>query len=143
MGFIATDGGQGGIRFEEVTRHWAQGDFVHFTTKRGEDFKATAAAWQRAFARELVGVVPAQPGTYQLEWAEQDDEGNRGWDQMPVIAWGIGLDGFAVSIGGDGIDEFNRAVLHPTGQVTKGTVGSWPSFTAYEEACQQHDYLRN
>ncbi|WAC61474.1 hypothetical protein [Brevundimonas sp. SL130] len=142
MGFVTTEG-RGAVRFDEIVRHWAQGDMVHFTNKAGDDFTATAKAWSLCYTRELISVIPAQPGTYQLEWCEQDDDGTMGWDQMPVLAWGIGLDGYAMSIGGDGIDEYSRAVLHPSGQVTKGTLGSWPSFEAFQAACQEHEYLRN
>lgn len=141
MGFISTES-KGAVKFSEVTRHWADGEFVYFEAGGETPFKATEKAWQLAFSRELVAVIPAQPGTYQLEWGEMDDQGTLGWSQMPVIAWGIGLDGYAVSIGGDGIDDYGRAVLHPSGQVTKGLMGSWTSFQEFEAACMEHDYLR-
>lgn len=126
MGFVSTEG-NGAIRFDEIVRHWVSGDQVHFTTKRGETFRTTQHKWDLAYYRETQHLIPAAAGTFYLEWAEQED-GSYRWDKSVVLAWGLGIEGYLVPIGTDGIDERSRPVLHPSGLVTKGLEGEWMSF---------------
>lgn len=129
MGFVSTEG-KGDVKFDEIVRHWFQADMVYFTTKDGETYKTTKHKWDLAYFRETTSVIPAQPNTFYLEWSEQED-GSYAWDRAVVLAWALGLDGYLVPIGADGIDEASRAVLHPSGLVSRGLEGEWPSFEAF------------
>jgi hypothetical protein len=141
MGFVTTDG-SGAVKFDEIVRHWVQADLIYFTTKRGETFKATKQNWDLAYFRETTSVVPAQPSTYFLEWSEQED-GSYSWQRAVVLAWGLGFDGYLVPIGADGIDEMSRAVLHPSGLVTKGLQGEWGSFEEFTAWAKEYGDSKN
>ncbi len=129
MGFVGLKNG-GEVRFDQVVRFHATRDAYLLETKTEGRLETTSEMWNAAFEREFSSVIPAQPGTYFLTKVIDEDD-SVFWEENVVLAWGLRLDGYMTAIGPDGIDEMDRAVLHPCGRVSHGLVGDWPNREAY------------
>lgn len=95
----------------------------------GGVFVADQATWDHHLRARFQHTVPAQPGTVFLSPVEAED-GRTTWCRDPVIAWGITETGRPEPLDHDGVDDLNRAVMFPTGQI-RAAFGSWETLEEY------------
>lgn len=137
MGFVGLKHG-GEVRFDDVVRVHASRDAYFLETKTQGRLETTSEMWAAAFDREFVSIIPAQPGTAFLTPVTEED-GSTIWDEDVVLAWGLRLDGYVTAIGTDGVDEMDRAILHPSGKVSRALVGDWGSKESYIASMERGD----
>ena len=135
---LLTDGSY--LALSEVVRHRSTRNGVHIEVRDGRSYETTQDNWDRAFGTAFAAVIPAEPGTVYLTPVTQED-GSTSWDHDAVLAWGVRRDGYVTAIGADGADDMDRAVLMPSGKVTAGLGGDWPSEAAYLEFRREQDAL--
>jgi hypothetical protein len=125
MSFVSTD--QGHIAFAQITK-WERDDRgVRLELADGGIRRTDEPRWETAINCNFTAVLPAQPGTFFLTPCGDGDETI--WQKEPVIGWGVRIDGILRPIGHEGT-EYEEAVLHPNGLVTK-TGGSYENEAAY------------
>lgn len=118
------------LAVNRVTRAHLEGDRVALEVATGETYMAELAAWDRALAFDIRGVISALPGYFVLDQCGGEDGQRDYLDTEPIIGWAINAGGRATPVTPGGVDDYDRATLRPDGKVQHGD-GTYDSREAY------------
>lgn len=117
----------GHLSVDEIARveDGVDGDVIVHTKTQGTHL-VDKSTWDYFSSQEIKSIIPAHLGTFFLT------SSGDGWDEDPVLAWGLTIYNTLKPLGhddGDWLDD-TRAILHPDGRVTL-KLEIWPSKEAY------------
>lgn len=138
MNFITLENGTN-INAAQVTSYAElRSGAVRFSMNNGETI--VERPWNEDFDEVLAKVIPAAPGFYQLI-GTPDEDGDRQWTRLPIIAWKINPGGVYPVVAGPDTERADVGILYPDGHVLDHDENLYASFSEFVAVVTAEDDL--
>lgn len=138
MSFIALTDGKN-IKADQITSYtkFRHGE-VRFVMSNGDTVTGTPC--YEDFDEVLAKVIPAASGFYQLI-GTPDEDGDRHWTRLPIIAWKINPGGVYPIVAGPDTEREDVGILYPDGHVLDHDENMYASFSEFVAVVTAEDDL--